>query len=55
MKEPIYNFSIGFSGVFLIITEIDGRISILNLEKGEEVNSFYIQNPGRKKVVALEK
>ena len=40
-NHPVINFNVGFSGSLLVAVETDGRINILDLLKGDTINSFY--------------
>lgn len=51
MNEPIVNFNLGFSGAYLIAVEADGRISLFDLLRGTIINSFYFEEPQRRRKV----
>jgi len=44
----VINFNLGFSGALLVAIECDGKITIVDILKGELVNSFYFYEPERK-------
>jgi len=45
----VINFNLGFSGALLVVVECDGKITILDMLKGDMINSFYFYEPERKK------
>jgi hypothetical protein len=47
--KSVININLGFSGSYLLTLEVDGRISILDLFKGDIVNSFYFYDPKTKR------
>lgn len=51
MNEPVVNFTLGFSGAYLIAVEADGKISLLDLLRGTTINSFYFEEPQRRRKV----
>lgn len=45
------NFSLGFSGAYLIAIENDGKVTVFDMLRGSIVNSFYFYEPQRRKRV----
>eukprot|EP00919_Chromeraceae_sp_WS-2016_P011225 GHVR01026299.1.p1 GENE.GHVR01026299.1~~GHVR01026299.1.p1 ORF type:complete len:108 (-),score=0.45 GHVR01026299.1:462-785(-) len=41
-ENPIFNFCLSFSGTYMVICEITGKMSFLNMPKGQKINSFQV-------------
>lgn len=41
LNNPIINFTLGLSGIFIVTIETDGRVTIFNLLEGVMIISFY--------------